>query len=102
MLAVEIRISGGNGVEPAGNNRTSLRNTLPPIRRTLGRIRGFWCDRLRRPVGKRDDFFRRWAHRLARGIWIVRRSFPARPLTQYTAQAQEDEYRKRQKYDGIN
>jgi len=55
-----------------------------------------------RAIGQRDHFFGRGTRRFARGERIVRRPLPAGALPEYAAQAQENEYRQRQKNDGVD
>ena len=89
-------------VEPGGERRAGFGDALPALARRhrlgrLSRAAGF-----RRAVGQRDDFFRRRPRRLARGIRIVRRPLAPGTLAEHAAQAQENEYRQRQEYDGVD
>jgi hypothetical protein len=63
---------------------------------------GLGGGRFRRAVGQRHDFVRRRPRRLARGVGIVRRPFPAGALAEHAAQPQENEYCERQKNNGVD
>ena len=52
--------------------------------------------------GSATTFSGRRPHRLARGIGIVRRPFPAGALAEHAAQPQENEHCERQENDGVN
>ena len=75
-----------------------------PFQRSVGSaVSAAFCALSACAAGKRDHVVvGRAAHRIARGIGIIRRPFPAGALAKHAAQAQEDEYRQRQKDDGAD
>ena len=101
MLGIEISVGGNDGVETRREHGAGFGDALPALARRdrFGRLhRG----RFRRSIGQGDDFFSRRSPRLARGVRIVWWPLPAGTLAEHAAQAQEDEYRQRQEYDGVD
>ena len=98
---IEIGVRAGDGIEPGGKRRAQRGDTFPAFAGfdRLGRLgRGGF----RRAVRQRDDLLGRRPRRLARGVRIVRRPLPAGTLAEHAAQAQKDENRQRQEYDGVD